>query len=493
MKNYINIDLPKSEKQYFVEHLKLNEKVKKDSRKVKLLKKRTLNIALSITQEIEEIDFSELAISQYNKITNPAMQKLMRKYEFVMEGAKLDSRAFIDNLYSFYQSMAEEIKTNNQLELFIALLHLWTNRGITKHEKTNTQIIVDNIYESLLIEQVEHIANDIENLLIAVSTLGAPIFKNDPYPYIDEITYKISEEQFYLNGHGELRNKKSNLDIENEYKKQGFVNINSEMKIEELKHISRVYTNNVYAMLYFMNEYTLDLHITKPLEVNIYNLEFPRKWKSTELYKSSLQSRKYLLPSNGVTAVFKNAKSVNSILFKEIIKEDTFYMLYKMTTNKGEISGYYNTKTGLFYTALLDSNKIELGLSLENFVLETYYRLTVSNIDFTKKKLSVMLVVNDFKEADKIGYTMNQPIVQFFYEGGKPRNYLESAVTPKLRTYSRENYKEEKKAINGYIRKLPAGQNQSEDAVAYAKNLGIELNNDETFVKPFIKTVLKMK
>lgn len=68
--------------------------------------------------------------------------------------------------------------------------------------------------------------------------------------------------------------------------------------------------------------------------------------------------------------------------------------------------------------------------------------------------------------------------------------FLATSVTKKL---DHNNYYSEQRSINGYIRKLPKGSNASEQATNYAKQLGIELEQDETYVKPFIKHVLRVK
>jgi hypothetical protein len=47
--------------------------------------------------------------------------------------------------------------------------------------------------------------------------------------------------------------------------------------------------------------------------------------------------------------------------------------------------------------------------------------------------------------------------------------------------------------VNGYIRKLPIGQQASFEAKQLAINLGYELSDNETYVRPFEKYVLKIK
>lgn len=43
------------------------------------------------------------------------------------------------------------------------------------------------------------------------------------------------------------------------------------------------------------------------------------------------------------------------------------------------------------------------------------------------------------------------------------------------------------KNINGFIRRLPAGQKASERAILIAESYGYELKSDETYVTPFVR------
>ena len=47
--------------------------------------------------------------------------------------------------------------------------------------------------------------------------------------------------------------------------------------------------------------------------------------------------------------------------------------------------------------------------------------------------------------------------------------------------------------MNGYIRRLPAGQTASEQAKEKAQRLGYDLEDNQTYVSPFIKTVFVRK
>ena len=71
-----------------------------------------------------------------------------------------------------------------------------------------------------------------------------------------------------------------------------------------------------------------------------------------------------------------------------------------------------------------------------------------------------------------------------------------SSATSKELDGSRKNddkYTHEERSIQGFIRKVGKGKKPSEQAVQYARSLGYELAPDETYVRPFITHVLRLK
>ena len=58
---------------------------------------------------------------------------------------------------------------------------------------------------------------------------------------------------------------------------------------------------------------------------------------------------------------------------------------------------------------------------------------------------------------------------------------------------NKENLEAGEASIQGYIRKLPAGHKASEEAKELAESLGYDLDSNETYVRPFIKQVFRLK
>ena len=69
-------------------------------------------------------------------------------------------------------------------------------------------------------------------------------------------------------------------------------------------------------------------------------------------------------------------------------------------------------------------------------------------------------------------------------------NALESI---RMHSVIRGEYETAETSIQGYIRKLPAGQKASQEAKELAESLGYDLEPNETYVRPFIRQVFRMK
>ena len=76
-----------------------------------------------------------------------------------------------------------------------------------------------------------------------------------------------------------------------------------------------------------------------------------------------------------------------------------------------------------------------------------------------------------------------------YSQGERLRNVYDRVPT----TLNKENLEVGEASIQGYIRKLPAGHKASEEARELAESLGYDLEANETYVRPFIKQVFRLK
>lgn len=86
--------------------------------------------------------------------------------------------------------------------------------------------------------------------------------------------------------------------------------------------------------------------------------------------------------------------------------------------------------------------------------------------------------------------------ISYYGRGGRLRNVYDGTEATGKGGYARkgdEAYEESPRAIQGFIRKVGEGRTPSREAVEYAEALGYSLAPDETYVRPFIRRVLRLR
>lgn len=244
----------------------------------------------------------------------------------------------------------------------------------------------------------------------------------------------------------------------------------------------------------FVDEYSLVIYegeqcnIRKPRR-------FPRVWKDSNTYANCLAKRKRMLPSTGVLIKFSNAGEIASVYLREVYKFEKIILLFRVEylDNTGLV-GYYNQEQEDFFSEyelvpVSNSKKCQqsicAGSAIKNFVLEVYSRLT-TNIAIDRKRNLAIKFVDAFE--GEFCYS-NQPLALI------ERNAVTSGISKYQRhmEHSKEDYYHEERALAGFIRKLPDGQRASLEAQQFSRELGYELEPDETYVKPHVRHVRKLK
>jgi len=223
----------KDDKEYLKRHLKINEK-KGWSEWEKIRAKRTVNSGLMITERIRTVSFSELTTRQYFRKIDKEILPFIRKYEYIMEGAKLDKDKFLDDLDDFYKTMAAEIKSNH-LRTFLDLIHAWNEKYIQMQcEKADMSI--GTSYISLLMQQYGYLNENEKYMLYGLTTTGEGIYCEDMFPLLDMPNYNFTEKNLYIKN-GEVEERK-----------------NCQLTLDGMF---------IYTMASFINEYTMDMLCTR--------------------------------------------------------------------------------------------------------------------------------------------------------------------------------------------------------------------------------------
>ena len=171
-----------------------------------------------------------------------------------------------------------------------------------------------------------------------------------------------------------------------------------------------------------------------------------------------LKRRKRTLPTNGVRVTFSGTEIISELLLKEILYDNSIYMLYRISTANGDLCGVYETKDCFCYSIFQTSIEHDyLAAGVESLVLFCY----ASQVLGGKYSLSE---INRFISVDKCA----QLTASCYGQGGRLRNVYDG-VQPKREG----DYVAGEASIQGYIRKLPAGQKASQEARELAESLGV--------------------
>lgn len=276
-----------------------------------VLQKRSINIAFTVIFSVEKMDFEDFELALYFRCDDPKYLRFIRTYESQMEEAILHPDRFLENLHAFYLENCLYIEKNHLYREFFDFSQLIGEQRRKKILEGKKAIF--DAYYSLLMQQALYFSrNCLEASVNGITDSGELIFCKNPHPFIDLGSYHLEEHILKC-----IREKKD-LDTEKvfkAYQPYGY-DIRDLEEVYRLESISRVYDNNCYIMIPYISDKSSKLIIQEPYKQHA--PDFPRKWKKTEFYKERLMHRNYMLPSNGITAVYQNAGDIKEIFFQEI-------------------------------------------------------------------------------------------------------------------------------------------------------------------------------
>lgn len=451
---------------------------------MQILQKRTLNTAFMVLDHIEGIPFNDLSSSMYFYTKDITMKTFIRAYDAQIELAAIDPEKFAYGLHKFYTDISAKIKKEGLYDEFFEFFYRCNRLRITERQSTKIRFRVILAYIDLLCQTAEYLRPnkfDFNNVIVGKKTNNEIILMPDAFPNLDLPSYDL---------HDDIFNKKSDRATLKErfvqlYAKYGYT-IKGPEETDLLSFRDRIQVMTVTSMWPFINEFTYDILPTTPFSAYVLRLEMLQADYDLSSLQEQLKRRKGTLPSNGVLITFQENPCVSSILLKECYYDDAIYMLYKIQTpTDGDLTGFYETKTGFFFTTLYDyDNNPEFWEKIATLVLYLYGCYVLQNPDIQPN-----LVENYFKAPitglKAEGYMM----------GGKLKNVYDSEKETATGTARKGNddFTTETRAIQGFIRRVPNDKRPSAEARALAESLGYDLAPNETYVRPFIKQVFKLK
>ena len=457
--------------------------------------RRTLATACVIVGVLHDIDFGTASTFMYHLAKNAGECKpIIEAVNSQLEYAIVNSDKFIKGFHKFLQDLSKPIKKEKTYALYfkaLAYLQECSHNGLCIDGEIIRSAPLTFAGIDILLQGTEYLKKqdfDILNVVVGISTENEPIIIRDPYPLLDIPSYYA--EALFMGKPYDKNDRKippeKQMDMLPVYfERYGYKNVLTLEDSTVLSTQSQLFNNTVLSMATVTNEYLVDMLPEKPLAENTPIMD--AWWPKLNLfrhplsfYKEALHRRRRTLSANGAVIRFNSRQFLQEIKLKETCRDNEIICVYKIRTAGGDLSGYYNTNTEWFYSPLEGSNQNHVFAYTENLLLWLYSALVCDLPDVLPTDDSFRLFFDT-----RAGVPTS---VQFLSIGGKPRNFLkkdEDAV--EFRVFDKSKYDASSKSINGFVRKLPAGQKASERSLRLAESFGFELHEDETYVMPFVR------
>lgn len=440
-----------------------------------MIANRTFQTALVVLGFVKDVPFEILTSEIYIYCKDSELRWMTREFEAQIELAGANPERFIFQLHKFYNDLSRRIRKENLFAEMADLLGLYMELSYT-HSPAINQNIVD-AYTNLIMQTTEYLRPnkfDLTRSLCGVTTDGEPLYQNQFIPFSDEPLLDLAEMDA---ARKKYDSSAAMARLRDMYERSGY-RAETEYDFTTIAAIEKYYVTTRMALFPYMNEYTCDIFPQNQLTTAECPLLKITASHCSEDIRRVLTARRRTVPSNGVRLVFDDpCGELREMLIKETVKNNTVVMLYKLTLNTGDYAGYYNTRNGFLYSMAIIPKGIfpDLKEAIETLFLYCY----------------ALCVTNQYPQTESAIMNGGSPVpVKIFNIGGKPKNmYNPDRETDGAARKGNPDYSTETAKVEHYIRKLPTGQKASQEAVELARQMGYCLDDDQTYVRPFCKTV----
>lgn len=484
---------------------RINKKVDKQHGPLKTLVWRTSMTALMILDEVQNVPFEKLSSSLYFISLDLDTRELTRKYESLLELAGTAPDKFVDSLHKDLNALSIFIKENHLLPELFEMMSLCDRLRFTYH-KDNPQVIhVMNACQNVILQTLEYLRPskfDFNIVVCGCSTSGEILTVPEFCPHIDSISYEL--QKMVQNVKKFTSYPAFIAEFQKISAQCGYPEIQTMEQLDEVLGKDRLLTNQRAGLCTYINEFTYDM-VPKPDAAFDGNFEFLSYVHITDIdmgrIEQLLVKRAKTLPSNGILFKFEYRealpvgieadKRISEIFMKEIYHDNHIVMLYNISVNGQILAGYFDTSGQFLSSLLLGTNSFKeesvLYDTYRSLLLYLYAAATSRETEQMLKELTNHAYLARSKDAkDRMTFS-----VLAYAQGGKPRNYYQRKGDGS-RTDD-ERYEAVPRPIQGYIRRLPAGQSASQEAKNRALDLGFDLAANETYVQPFVRNVLRLR
>lgn len=455
----------------------------------KALMVESFSVAVQVLTRFDGLEPHEIVASVYVFCKDEKYKFISKHFEACIETAALSPDEFVHGLHKWCNALSAKLRhTEGGLEAFCSFSSLYRRLSVEKIDTIHVNVPVVYAYVDiicLMLNYIRPVKLDSSKALVGVTTDGRPISAPDPFALFTMPAFDFFCGMFNVKGYPAFQ--PTDEWLEKAYQRYGRQNIHNSNDEEELNRQAWYSQNTRMSLLPYINEFTYDIVPqqqftcqTRQITLRSHDIDV------AELRNKLRTSRRRTLPSNGITVTFEDSTEYfKTLLLKEITVDDEVILLYRLSIDKiGDLSGYYNTAIDYMYS-LREAGDTDSSRFIEALVLYFYAVAVLDDEKYTDEKAKdhfqnfiYPIGAKSFGKGGRLLKTY--PPVMGTKDGDGPR-------------HNTDKYEAKERAINGYVRKLPAGQTASEEAQSKAKKMGYDLKTNETYVSPFRRTTFYLK
>jgi len=415
-----------------------------------------------VLETIDGADISELNSSVNLFVSGLKNRELAMTFKAQLEIAWMDADKFVFSLHPFYIDLANRIKQENKeqdIADFISnVMRYQVTDSASAYNKAATA------YINLMLQTLEYLRPEkfaFEKSIYGVGDDGHFLLGPCPFPYSDVPVIELN--RMMLKRKNALSPYEMRAYMIKQYREQG-IEISSMDDFTKFEQAQRIHVTTIASMLSLIKPDTYDILPQRAYCAEgdpILDLLVPIK---VELVAQRLKERKQNISSDGVTFVFGDPECLlESLLLKETVRDGRTYILYRLNTKFGDLSGYYDIEDEYFYSVLAEAEDKHLYDVLKALVLSLYGSL----------------VLPEFPPINRIALRMSGPIPIGLLDK-KINNCMEDTEDGALPAAKEEKVKLE--AVGDGSAEVVLQEPPSGGAVGEANGVNLEAGD---FVYPF--------
>lgn len=377
---------------------------------MRLIMERTFHSAMWVLETIDGVEINELDSAANLFAASLKNREFAFLYKSQLEIAWSDADKFVFGLHSFYNNLAGKIKKERKERDIADFISEVMRYQVTSSASAYNKAVT--AYINMMLQTLEYLRPDkfaFDKSIYGVGEDGKFLLGPCPFPYSDIPLIKSNRAMLKLN---EKPNPVTILaDIIKECHAQG-IEIESMEDFERFEQAQRIHVTTIASMLSLITPDTYDILPQKSYCAEgdpISDMVIPIK---VDLLAQHLKEKDLKISKSGVTFFFADPECLlEFLLVKEIVRNGASYILYRLNTKFGDVSGYYDIEDEYFYSIFAES--------------EDKYRYDV--VRALVLSLYASLVLPVFPPLDKVVLRMSGPVPVGILEE-KPKHYEEEYV-----------------------------------------------------------------